>query len=97
MKCPECLVLRQKSKVKPLPVCVNQDLKADRFYDENRRRHFHDPNVRKQYFSCTRGHQWFELRVSECPVCKWPNNEEKNGPEPGGDRDTISSTAPAVP
>lgn len=43
------------------------------FYDEGGDYHMHDSNMYRMEYSCSRGHNWVEVKPrKECPACgKW--------------------------
>ena len=42
------------------------------FYDEQGRLHYHDPNGHTTYYRCSRGHDFYEVRITPCPWGDYP-------------------------
>lgn len=83
MKCPTCVAEGELSEV--------EDRGGARtlmgffpFFDDQGRRHSHDPNTTSHDYRCSRGHSWKEEEQTPCPVCgpsdKWIRRPKTEGP-----------------
>lgn len=71
MICPECKAQGLKSRVEDLG--SSRTLLGYRpFYDEDGKRHVHDPNTITTSYRCSNDHVWTVKRKREC-WCGWPN------------------------
>ncbi len=69
MKCPECVALGQRSTVQDHGGSVTC-MGFSSYYDEDGKRHSHDPNTRTMGYSCSNGHRWTERSSGSC-WCGW--------------------------
>jgi hypothetical protein len=66
--CPQCQEARQVSQV--YDAGSSQTAIGHRpYWDEQGRRHVHNPNRIRWSFRCTNGHSWTEDERFECPTC----------------------------
>lgn len=79
MKCAECEKAGLKSIVNVPNGSFSTCMMEHRFYDEDGRYHFHDPNRRTSEWSCSNGHRWVDVRWSRCPAqgCDWNAENER--------------------
>ncbi len=49
---------------------------AQLFYDEDGKKHVHDPTVYYTVYHCSKGHQFTTKSVGKCPSCEWVGGKE---------------------
>lgn len=69
MKCKECEAEGQTSRVYDPGGGVSTAMGVNRYWDEEGKRHVHDPNSFTVSYHCSRGHRWAETTHRECPTC----------------------------
>lgn len=65
MKCPECVKEGKTSRVYEQGGASTAMCTQD-FYDEDGRRHHHDPNWHSTSYQCSNGHRWAEKVKHKC-------------------------------
>ncbi len=78
MICEKCKEQGLKSRVSEMG-CSKTLLGYRPFYDENGKRHYHNPNVTTTSYKCSNGHSWETKsrgggRYGRC-WCGWPDKE----------------------
>ena len=76
MKCPDC-ESEGKTSIVHSGGTVSTLMLNDMFWDEDGKRHNHDPNWHTASYRCSNGHEWHDRRQREC-WCGWPDNKDKN-------------------
>jgi hypothetical protein len=74
MICKECQESGRVSRVFERGGVVTA-LAHQAYFDEQGRRHSHDPNVHSQSYSCSNGHNWTTGALVPC-WCGWPDKEQ---------------------
>lgn len=69
VRCPFCVEANERSRVGYEDATATTLLPVEQFFDEDGRRHVHDPNWRTTAYSCSRGHNWTEARRGGCQAC----------------------------
>ena len=81
MKCPQCEVAGERSRVYPAGEVVAMGMGANDYYDEDGIYHHHDPNSTNKTYSCSKGHRWGWQYWQRCPAdCGY--NADKTNPTP---------------
>jgi len=71
MKCPVCKEEGKRSIVTEGPT-MTTDMYSAPFYDEDGKRHFHDPNRHDTQYTCSEGHRFWSSWRDVC----WCENPE---------------------
>lgn len=70
MKCPECVKEGKTSIVLDPGYGVTTAMCVHAYWDEDGKRHVHNPNTRTVHYSCSNGHDWVDSRRGSC-WCGW--------------------------
>lgn len=78
MKCPVCAASGLKSTIRMAGHGVRTSMFTHRFYDDDGRHHFHDPNQTAWGARCSNGHRLTHIRSNRCGVdgCNFGMDEE---------------------
>lgn len=68
VKCPLCVAAGERSIVQDLGTRMTLLGGQTPWYDEDGDYHDHDPNWRRQSFSCSKGHAWETKFMRPCPT-----------------------------
>jgi hypothetical protein len=76
MICQKCQEEGLKSRVQDLGG-TSTLLGYSSYYDEDGKRHSHDPNTLTNYYKCSNGHEFYVTSKSRCSNCNYGAGSEK--------------------
>lgn len=68
--CQECADSDQRSRVDLVSTVVTEWPVAI-FWDEDGKKHGHNPNLLTETFRCSNGHEWQSVGFGRCANCDW--------------------------
>ena len=71
MKCPKCVELALKSILYTSGGCITTGMCPESYYDEDGKRHWHDPNGSTSTYECSNGHQVSVTTHDPCGSCDY--------------------------
>jgi hypothetical protein len=76
MKCPACVEEGKTSKLPSPSYFSSTSMGFDDYWDEEGKRHHHDPNSSWTNMTCTQGHTLFYHLESHCPNCDFNSHNK---------------------
>lgn len=83
MICPQCKAEGKTSTVNGGDHCCRTAMGYQSYFDEQGKRHTHDPNTSTYSYVCSNGHEWTEKHYGKC-WCGWtrdPNAKTQDAAE----------------
>lgn len=82
MKCPTCIAEGKRSQVElvtmvPFTQTIASPSNVRKFWDEDGRKHVHDPTEREELYQCSNSHRWSHKFKNPCPERTCDFNKEK--------------------
>ena len=70
LKCPECIAAGERSTVRSASTVRHHAGTVEVYWDEEGRKHVHDPNETTVRFRCSKGHEFDQTHKQPCPGCR---------------------------